>query len=255
MTEPPAIDLRDVSFAYNSQPVLRAVNLRIARRELICMVGPNGGGKTTLLKLMLGLLRPNRGQIRVLGVSPAQARPRVGYTPQHTNVDPRFPVSVMDVVLTGRLGRSPVLGPHRREDVAAAEAALGEVDLADLQRRSFEELSGGQRQRVMIARSLAGAPELLLMDEPTASLDVGIERELYALLGRLSERMTIVVVSHDVGFAVEAVSRVVCVRGTVAVHPTAELTGAMMQDLYGLEVRLIRHDHDCQSEAPPEAAP
>jgi len=255
MDDSPAIEIEDVWFSYNGPPVLREVSLRIARRELVCMVGPNGGGKTTLLKLMLALLRPGRGRIRILGRSPAEARPAVGYMPQHAHFDPKFPVSVMDVVLMGRLGRSALMGPHRRADRAAADHALEEVDLADFRKRSFSELSGGQRQRVLIARSLVSAPELLLLDEPTASLDVAVETEFHDLLRRLSQRLTVVVVSHDVGFVADVVGRVVCVKGTVAVHPTAALTGELVRDLYGLDVRLIRHDHDCQRKCPEGAGP
>jgi len=246
------VDIRDVWFAYNHQPVLRDVNLRIEPNELVCVVGPNGGGKTTLLKLILGLLRPDRGRVVVLGRTPVDARPLVGYAPQHTSFDPRFPVSVMDVVLMGRLARTRRLGPHRREDRAAAAEALQEVGLADIRRRPLAELSGGQQQRVMIARALTSRPQLLLLDEPTAGLDVAVEVGLYELLSRLRRRLTVVMVSHDVGFVSQTVGKVVCVKGTVAVHPTGALTGERMRDLYGMDVRLVRHDHDCLTRCAPE---
>jgi len=258
MSDSPAIEIQDLWYSYTGPPVLREVTLRIERRELVCVVGPNGGGKTTLVKLMLALLRPDRGTIRILGRSPENARARVGYMPQHARFDPRFPVSVMDVVLMGRLSPASALGPHRRADKQAAADALGEVGLADLRNRSFNELSGGQRQRVLIARSLVSDPELLLLDEPTANLDVAVEREFHELLRRLAERLTVVLVSHDVGFVSEVVGKVVCVNGTVAVHPTASLTGDLMRDLYGLDVRLIRHDHDCLRACdlgPPDPSP
>jgi len=246
-----AIEIDDLWFSYNSQPVLEAVNLRIARGEMASLVGPNGGGKTTLLKLMLGLLAPDRGEVRIFGQSPQDVRPPVGYMPQHASFDPKFPVNVTDVVLMGRLGRSASLGPYGRADRQAAAAALEEVRLADLAGRPFSELSGGQRQRVLIARALVSQPELLLMDEPTASLDVGVEQEFHALLRGLGRRLTVVVVSHDIGFVSEIVGKVVCVRRTVAVHPTAELTGELIRDLYGQDVRLVRHDHDCLRQCPP----
>lgn len=245
-----AVDIRDLWFSYNGQTVLREVNLSVAARELVCVVGPNGGGKTTLVKLMLGLLRPTRGRVRIFGRPPERARGRIGYAPQHAEFDPEFPVSVMDVVLMGRLGRSRRLGPHRRADKAAAAEALEEVGLYGLRKRPLGELSGGQRQRVMIARSLVAEPELLLLDEPTANLDVAVETELYELLRRLRERLAIVTVSHDIGFVSDLAGRVVCVRGTVAVHPTAELTGELIRHLYGRDVRLVRHDHDCLRECP-----
>ena len=248
MAQSPAVEISDLWFSYNSHPVLREVNLRIDRGELACMVGPNGGGKTTLVKLMLGLLRPDRGRVLVLGDSPDRVRPRVGYTPQQANYDARFPASVLDVVSMGFLG-SARKGRSGRD---AAMAALEEVAMAGMARRSFGELSGGQRQRVLIARSLVSSPELLLLDEPTANLDAGMQEEFYELLASLRQRLTVVVVSHDIGFVSESVGKVICVQGTVAVHPTAGLTGDVIRDLYGLDVRLIRHDHDCLRECGPE---
>jgi zinc transport system ATP-binding protein len=244
MTEP-ALQIRNLWFAYDGQPVLRDVNVRIDSREVVAVVGPNGGGKTTLIKLILGLLTPSQGRIEVFGASPAKSRPRVGYTPQFAQFDPKFPVSVMDVTLMGRLGRCRRIGPFGRSDRHLAESALREVDMLDLHGRPFSSLSGGQRQRVLIARALAAGPDLLLLDEPTASLDIRVEQEFNDLLGRLAQRLTIVVVSHDVGFAYERFNKILCVRGSVAVHPTAELTGQVLRELYGQDVRLIRHDHNC----------
>ncbi len=239
----PAVEMDGVWFGYDHDHVLRDVSLRIGRGEIAAVVGPNGGGKTTLVKLLLGLLEPDRGRIRVLGRSPHRARRKVGYMPQHCELDMRFPVSVTDVVLMGRLGRTAAVGPFRRADRRAVAEALGEVEMTEHRRVPFSRLSGGQRQRTLIARALASEPELLLLDEPTANLDVGVEGELYELLGRLAARMTIAIVSHDVGFVSRAVGKVICVRGEVNVHPTGELTGKVMRDLYGHDVRLVRHDH------------
>lgn len=240
----PIIALDDLSFSYNGQHVLEHVDLAIADRDFACMVGPNGGGKTTLLKLVLGLLTPTSGHVRVFGQSPQQARPRMGYMPQHAQVDPHFPASVMDVVLMGRLAPGNSWGRFSRADRDGAAEALRLVDLADLRRRPFADLSGGQRQRALIARALAASPELLLLDEPTSNLDVRMEGELYELLQKLNERLTIVLVSHDLGFVSQFVKSVVCVKHTVTVHPTSEVTGEIIQEIYG-DVRLVRHDHRC----------
>jgi len=254
MAQTPAIDIRGLWFAYDGRCVLEDVNLSIASGEKVCMVGPNGGGKTTLLQLILGLLRPGRGQVRVFGGPPAVERRRIGYAPQHAAFDPKFPVSVMDVVLMGRIGTTRVLGPYRRSDRVAAGEALERVGLETLARRPFSALSGGQRQRVLIARAMVSSPELLLLDEPTASLDIGVEAEFHQLVQQLSEELTLVMVSHDVGFVSQLVGKVVCVHGSVAVHPMAELTGELMQDLYGHDVMLVRHDHNCQAAPRDEGA-
>jgi zinc transport system ATP-binding protein len=239
----PAIEMRDLSFAYDAAPVLSDVELMIAERDLVCLVGPNGGGKTTLLKLMLGLLVPQRGEIKVFGRSPRDARRLIGYMPQHTQFDPSFPVTAIDVVLMGRLCGVRKLGPYRAIDRHAADAALAEVGLADLRRRPFSALSGGQRQRVLIARALACEPRLLLLDEPTANLDPSVEEQLYELLRRLNERLTIVLVSHDVGFVSTFVKSVICVNREVIAHLTGELTGDALTRIYGHTVRAVRHDH------------
>jgi len=239
------VEMQDVAFSYNGTPILEDVNLTIAARDFVSIVGPNGGGKTTLVKLILGLLEPHRGTIRVFGRSPALARPRIGYLPQHVDVDPRFPVNVRDVVLMGRLAPGRLIGPFRRGDREAAETALAEVGLGAMAERAFSDLSGGERQRVLIARALAAEPELILMDEPSSHLDVAMEGEFYALLKRLSERLTVVVVSHDLGFVSQFVQRVVCVKRRVVVHPTSEVTGEVIREIYGGDVRLVRHDHRC----------
>ena len=241
----PVIRIENLSFNYNGSTVLEDVNLTVQERDFVSFVGPNGGGKTTLLKLILGLLTPARGTVRVFGGRPKAARPRIGYMPQHVQFDARFPVNVMDVVLMGRLGRIRPVGPRGKSDVEAGMKALEEVGLADYRLRPFSDLSGGQRQRALIARALAAEPDLLLLDEPTASLDVHMESELYELLECLNHRLTIGIVSHDLGFVSQFVRIVVCVKRHVVVHPTSEITGEIIQEIYGGDVRMVRHDHSC----------
>jgi zinc transport system ATP-binding protein len=256
MIEEPVISFRNVSFSYDGPPVLQDVNISVSRRDFVCVIGPNGGGKTTFIKLAIGLIEPHRGTVEVLGTTPGHARRRIGYMPQHARLDPQFPVNVLDVVLMGRLGNGHVVGPYSRSDRATALQALEDVDSADLRGRPFSSLSGGQRQRVLIARALACEPELLLLDEPTASLDPAIQEDLYALLRGLNERLTVVIVSHDVGFVSAYFRSVLCVNRTVHMHPTSELDGHRVADMYGREVRLVHHAYDHEHEAPtPGGAP
>jgi zinc transport system ATP-binding protein len=231
-----------VDFSYNSDPILKDVNLEIHPGEFVSVIGPNGGGKTSLLLLALGMLRPSRGTVQVFGRAPERERSRLGYVPQFTRFDPLFPVTAYDVVQMGRLGRFWT-GPYRKEDREAALAALEQVGLGELRRRSFAELSGGQRQRVLISRALATEPEILLLDEPTANVDRLATDKLYELLVDLNQRLTVVLVSHDLGIVSRFVSSVVCVNKTVFTHPVSELTGEMIRDLYGGEIALVRHDH------------
>ncbi|MHB1349550.1 MAG: metal ABC transporter ATP-binding protein [Desulfobulbaceae bacterium] len=246
-TEDIVISLRGVDFGYNGELVLQDVNLEIRHREMIGIIGPNGGGKTTLLRLILGLLKPLHGQVLVFGQPPARSSHRLGYVPQHMLYDNRFPVSVLDVVLMGLAGKSGI-GPFSRKTVHAAEEALAAVNLSGYRNNPFAELSGGQRQRVLIARALASAPDMLLFDEPTANVDTTAGEKLYEILEQLNERMTILVVSHDIGFVNRHITSVVCVNHQVVVHPTSALAGQNIIDLYGHDMALIRHDHRCARE-------
>ncbi len=239
----PAVLTSGLSFAYNGSLALEEVNLTIRKRDFAWIVGPNGGGKTTLLKLMLGLLKPTSGRVEVLGRDPEAARPLIGYMPQQASLDMQFPVTALDIVLMGRLGGVRRFGPFRSADREAAEHALESVGLADQRGRFLSELSGGQQRRLFVARALAGDPELLLLDEPTANLDPQVQSELYELLHKLNDRLTVVMVSHDPAFVSEFVKQVVCVKRRVHVHPTGEVDSEMFAELYGSgDLRVVRHD-------------
>jgi zinc transport system ATP-binding protein len=240
----PAILVQNLTFTYGGPPVLQDVNLTIEGAHLTCIVGPNGGGKTTLLKIILGLLRPDSGTVRVFGESPVRARKRIGYTPQHLQFDPKFPISVMDVVLMGRLGRR-LGGAFTRGDRAAAQEALESLGLLEHASELFSDLSGGLRQRVLIARSLASKPELLLLDEPMANVDAVVEARLAEILRRLAAQLPVVMVSHDLGFVSNVVDSVICVNRKVVIHPTSEITGEVIRDIYESDIRMVRHDHRC----------
>jgi zinc transport system ATP-binding protein len=239
--------VENVSFAFNRIPILEKVDLVVDRGEFVTIVGPNGGGKTTLLRLLLGLLHPNKGKIRVLGDRPEKSRLRIGYMPQHVFLDKKFPVTVLDVVLLGRLG-GRIGGRYTQEDLGMARRALEEVQLAHLAGTLFSEISGGQRQRALIARALCTDPALLLLDEPTANIDPEVEQSLLEILQDLNQRMTIVMVSHDIGFVSQVVERVVCVNRRVLIHPTSEINGTLIKDIYGGDYCIIRHDHRCSEE-------
>ncbi len=238
----PVVSLRNVSFGYDENDILHDVTLAIPRGDFACVIGPNGAGKTTLIKLALGLIEPRRGDVRVFEKPPREARARIGYMPQHAQLDPQFPVCVLEVVLMGRLGRGHSVGAYGASDREAARKALYEVGLSGLEKRPFAALSGGQRRRVLIARALACEPELLLLDEPTSNLDIQVEEQLYALLHELNRRLTIVLVSHDLGFVSQHVKTTVCVNRTVHTHPTGEVTGDVIRELFGRQVRLVEHE-------------
>lgn len=244
----PAILITDLWFSYDGHPVLKDVNLSIPQGDFVSIVGPNGGGKTTLLKLILGLLRPSRGEVQVFGLNPEKARPRIGYMPQHLQLDPQFPATVMDVALMGRLSNGRAFGPYSKKDKEAVVTALEQVGLRDMRKKWFASISGGERQRLFIARALASEPDLLLLDEPTANLDAAMEGGLYELLQSLNKTLTVVMVSHDLGFVSSVVKSVICVKCQVASHPTSELTAEIIDAMYGSPMRIVRHDHGDSKE-------
>ncbi len=241
MSDIAAIKFENVTFGYADVPVVEDVNFTIRKGEFISIVGPNGGGKTTLLKMILGLLKPDKGVIKILGNNPASMRKRIGYMPQSLQYDQQFPITVMDIVMMGRLGNRWG-GPYSKSDRSAALKAMKTLGIENLARRSLSEISGGQRQRVLIARTLACEPEILLLDEPTANVDADVEKALYGFLQNLDGRLTVVMVSHDLAFVIKNVKCVICVNKTVVRHPTSEVTAEAIESLYKGEMRIVRHD-------------
>ena len=240
MSTPPVL-LEGVSYAYGRAPALDSVDLRIDEGDFLGIIGPNAGGKTTLLKVILGLLSPDRGTVQVFGRPPSESRGLIGYVPQYARFDAAFPIDVLDTVRMGRLG----LGRRESADEAreAARDALDQVDLGDLAGEQIGQLSGGQLQRVLIARALASEPRILLLDEPTASVDTRIGRSVYELLEQLSDRLSIVLVSHDIGVISRYVKTVACLNVQLHYHHSRELTEEMVELAYGCPVDLVAHGH------------
>jgi len=220
------LEVENLSFAYDRDPVLEGISFHVEPREFVAVIGPNGGGKSTLLKLIMGQYRPRRGSIRVLGKSPREAREEIGYVPQNTNVNLEFPIRVLDVVMMGNRKRhegrtlTERLFPVRYTDVErrCAYSTLEKVGMAGYMERRIGDLSGGQRQRVMIARSLCAHPRLLILDEPTSSIDVNGQKQIYSLLKELSGEMGVLVVSHDLSVITRYADKVIYVNRQSYVH-------------------------------------
>ncbi|SKA79639.1 zinc transport system ATP-binding protein [Thiothrix eikelboomii] len=237
------IELEKVSFSYGLVPVLQAIDFSVKEGEFLGIVGPNAGGKSTLLKLILGLLKPQTGNITVLGKKPTQQRTQIGYVPQYPGFARDFPITVKQTVLLGRLGASRMLGRYTEADHLAVQQALGELEAQDLAERPISALSGGQLQRILLARALVSEPKILILDEPTANIDMRLETDIFTHLRELNKRLTILVVSHDVAFISDYVSRVACLNRTLVCHQTDAIDGKLIQDLYGEPVRRVAHAH------------
>ncbi len=255
------VELEQVTVTFGDHVALENVSLEVTPGQFVAILGPNGAGKTTLLRVILGLIRPTEGRVRVFGRNPIQLgkeRTRIGYVPQLSQVDLRFPVSAWDVVLMGRYGR---IGLGRRptsEDRRAVQEAMERVGVWPLRDQPFGKLSGGQRQRVLLARALVNYPELLLLDEPTAGVDVSATNTVYALLRRLHQMgITIVVVSHDVGVVASYADTIACINKRLVAHgrPQEVLSSAELTAMYGCDVAFFHHGrtpHIVVAPEPPE---
>jgi zinc transport system ATP-binding protein len=231
--------MENVSFAYNGQTVLQEVNLAIPQEDFVAVIGPNGGGKTTLLRLMLGLLKPDTGQIHLLGRPAGRAARHIGYVRQDVHINQSFPITALEVVLMGMRDPRRRWRHHGAEDRREALQALERMEMASLAKRRIGELSGGQRQRVFIARALVTRPRLLLLDEPTASIDTKGQADFYRMLKDLNRDVTILVVSHDLLVISTYVKSVACVNKRLHYHRQAEITGEMMETMYPCTVEEV----------------
>lgn len=227
-----AIEFKNVFFSYRDLVVLSDITFAIEKGQFVSVIGPNGGGKTTLLKLMMGFLKPSQGCIKILGQPPDEVLQRIAYVPQNLRYDREFPISVDELILSGRLSHLSWFGKFSHNDKTAAKKALEQVGLSHLGNCSFGNLSGGQQQRALIARALASEPEILLLDEPTANVDAEAQAEIYSLLYRLKGKMTILIVTHDLKMAIEQVDRVLCVQQKLISYSPQEVCEHYAMGLY-----------------------
>jgi len=234
------IDVAHVSFAYEKDLVLDNISLTVEKEDFLAIIGPNGGGKSTFLKLMLGILKPNKGTIRVLGKEPSKNLSSIGYVPQNTNVNTDFPIKVIEVVMMGHVGSKRPLFGYAKEEIACAMGALAQVGMEAYADHKIGSLSGGQRQRVMIARALCAHPSILILDEPTASIDVAGQRDIYELLKALSRSVTIIVVSHDIAVILEYANKAAHINKTLSYHDIPNKEKSFLSH--------IRGQHFCEVE-------
>jgi zinc transport system ATP-binding protein len=242
-TKEKILSIKDLWVRQGDHVVLESINLELFAGDFLGIIGPNGGGKSTLLKAILGLINPDRGEIDVFGLPPAKARSRIGYVPQKTVFDRSFPVKAQEVVLMGRYSRVGLLHRYGKEDRNFALKALKAVGMEDRAEREIGELSGGEQQRVFVARSLVSDPDLLLLDEPTAGIDSAQQTEFYELLSHLNSHLgkAIIMVSHDLTAVSTYVSKIACLNQRLYYHDSRELSNEDIEKAYGCPVEMIAH--------------
>ncbi len=250
------INIKNLWAGYDKQSVLEDINLSVKKHDFIGIIGPNGGGKTTLIKVLLGLITPNYGEILIMGRNVLKGRRNIGYVPQSMECDRNFPISVWEVVKMGRLGNRNWWQRYDRKDDKLIAEILEKVEMLHLRKRPIGELSGGQRQRVYIARALVTQPQILLLDEPTASVDPHGSASIYELLQELNKHLTIVMISHDMGAISSYVKTVGCLNRRLFYHGDRLITKEMLEQTYQCPIDLIAHglphrvlpDHCCSEE-------
>lgn len=228
------LEIKDLVVGYDAHPILDGVSLTVESHDFVGVIGPNGGGKTTLLKAIVGLLKPYSGTISFGTDKP------LGYLPQLNQQDRLFPISVEEVVLSGLFGRRGVLGRYTSSDRADARRWMSEAGILSLARERFGNLSGGQRQRALLCRALCSDPDLLLLDEPNTFVDNRFEGELYNILKEQNQHRTILVVTHDVGTVAQCVKSVVCVNRSLHHHPANRVTPDLLK-AYDCPIQLVTH--------------
>jgi zinc transport system ATP-binding protein len=217
------LEIKQLTFGYDKQQtILENINLSVAKKDFLAIIGPNGGGKSTLLKLILGLQIPQKGSISIFGSTPEKSLAKIGYVPQNTNVNTDFPIKVIEVVMMGHIGGKRPLFGYSKEELACAMGALAQVGMEEYADTKIGSLSGGQRQRVMIARALCAHPEILILDEPTSSIDITGQKEIYELIKLLNQTITIIVVSHDISVILEYANKAAHINKRLSFHDISD---------------------------------
>ena len=248
-----AVELEKIWVRYGDQTVLEDITLTVEEGEIVSIVGPNGGGKTTLLLTIVGLIKPSSGIVRVLGKEPSENRKNgiIGFLPQNMEYDRFFPVSAFDVVAMSRFAQKPAGGRLEAKDRDRILLALERVGMQDIEKHHFGSLSGGQKQRVLIARALVGEPRLLILDEPSTGLDAVAQDVFYQILRSIrdEEKITILLVSHDIGTVSSVVDRLACLNKRIHFHgkPRECIPTEALEKVFGRHIQFVLHDEHCQT--------
>ncbi len=237
-----AVEINNLNVQYNNIPALLDINLSVAENDFLAVIGPNGGGKSTLIKAILGIIEPQCGTIKIFGQTPEKYYSPIGYVPQFSNFSRNFPIRVIDVIMTGRLsGKINLFHRYTGKDYKIAENLMRKLDIIHLKHRQIGQISGGQLQKVLLARALATEPKLLLLDEPTASVDTDSKTQIYEFLKDMNRFMTFILVTHDTAAISSYIKNIACLNKELYYHGELELDNDIIQKTFGCPVDLIAH--------------
>jgi len=237
----PVLEIEKLSFAYDKELVLENISMQVFDKDFLVLIGPNGGGKSTLIKLILVINKAKKGSIKILNQSPKKSFSQIGYVPQNTNVNINFPIKAIEVVMMGHNSNRPPLFGYNKEEIEHAMSVLKQVGMEEFAHKKIGSLSGGQRQRVMIARALCANPKILLFDEPTSSIDTDGQKQVYELLRELNKTVTVIVVSHDLSVILEYATKVAHINKKLAFHDLGSVRKEFAtNDTHICEVELLQ---------------
>ncbi len=235
------IEIRNVSAAYGTKTVLHDISLDIFEKDFLGIIGPNGGGKTTLLKIILGLLTPKSGQVSFYKNGKPVPALKIGYLPQINHIDKKFPISVWEVVASGLAEQKPLFRSYTKDQGKRISEVLQQMGVSEFVDRPIGELSGGQLQRVLLGRAIVSRPEVLILDEPNSYVDKRFESHFYDLLVEINKESAIVLVSHDIGTVISMVKNIACVNETLHYHPGTDVTEDWLTHVYNCPIDLVGH--------------
>ena len=235
------IDINHLSAGYDGRTVLRDINLTVAQRDFLGIIGPNGGGKTTLIKCILGLLKPTQGEVICHSFRPANSQFTMGYLPQYNTIDRKFPITVEEVILSGLSSKKSLTSRFSAELREKAHEVIARMGLDGLEQRAIGALSGGQLQRALLGRAIISDPEVVILDEPSTYIDKRFEARLYELLAEINKDCAIILVSHDIGTVLQQVKSIACVNETLDYHPDAGVTGEWLERNFQCPIELLGH--------------
>ena len=239
----PLIQITDLSASYDNKTVLSHINLTVYEQDFLGVIGPNGGGKTTLVKSILGLHRLDKGQIRFFREGKETPEINMGYLPQYNSIDKKFPISVYEVVLSGLSKQKSLFKRYSKEQHEQVREIIVRMGLEGCENRAIGQLSGGQLQRAMLGRALVSNPEVIILDEPNTYIDKRFEAKLYELLEEINRERAIILVSHDIGTVLQNVKTIACVNETLDYHPDTEVPAEWLEEHFGCPIELLGHGH------------